>query len=455
MCARYKIRNWLIIGFTFALRLVAQDTLMYHELMNPEISEACHNEGRSSLKLFFENEIGIDLRTDITYNDFIIHYRMKGWRVKEYDQYGALEWATTHFHAALGRGRPNIAKGLILGNTMMRFTPALSSQAGIRAAKLRSTASDYYKPLINAGMNFCFPGHNVNYVLNAFRYNDHYGAIAEFGHEKLNSGIAVYPGNRTITEIWSSYGNKKFKACLDLSLAGLTYNHMYSDLFYRQGRLDLFAAIVHLENDFIAIKADSKWGSGLLPGSRGYAGGIGFTGSPCKMNAIAFLIDGKEQQEQRVMIDFRYTKTPFEFRLLYTDKLIETVKSAETFPFALTLSKQLARICKAVIKVRLTRNLDLSCQCQADLTTPDAYAAYLRISYQTEEKNLRLQISHAGAGDADLYYVRPLSPSYYGIRKAAKEPGYFIDLVCSRKIGNYELYILLRSEGIQTGIICK
>ncbi len=439
-----NLRMIVLVMLLLLKIVIAQDSLMYPESMSPQTMEEFENDGNVTFRISFTGEIAYKAKAQFTYKGFELNYLSYGGE-KETEQYASLSWLSKWVALGMGRGQPNIAKGLILGNTMMRFTPNPRSQSGISPAKLRIKNYDYYKELI-------FVSGVINkFDVSLFRYNGTYCGFIQYRQKEWFSGAAWYGLESPVIETWANYKSDQIKGSVNASLVSGNLNHATGDLYYSHGVFRLFMSAIYLHPEFLSLKSDNKWGSGLKAGSQGYAGGASFSISPWKLSTLGYCILRDNYQEQRYMLDLRYKKKPLEVIFSYSSKAILKLIENDTFPFARAWQEQDYRICKMNVKIKIQKELLLSYQLQGDIMHSRSYASILRLTYRKSENFLRLQLSHCQSWNNALYFLRPLTSSAYSIRRAPTEETLYIDMLYSRNIGMMKIYVLLRNEGMNVG----
>lgn len=438
----------VLVMLLFLKIVIAQDSLIYPESMSPQTMEEFENDGNVTFRISFTGEIVYKAKAQFTHKGFELNYLSYGGE-KETEQYASISWLSKWVILGMGRGQPNIAKGMILGNTMMRFTPNLRSQSGISPAKLRIKNYDYYKELIFAS------GVINKFDISLFRYNGTYCGFIQYRQKEWFSGAAWYGLEKPVIETWANYKSDQIKGSVNASLASGNFNHATGDLYYSHGVFRLFMSVIYLHPEFLSLKSDSKWGSGLKAGSQGYASGAGLSISPWKINILGYCILRNDHYEQRSMLDVRYKKKVFEIILSYSSKTIKELIEDNNFPFALSWQEQDYRICKMNVKYQIKKELQLSYQLQGDIMHSRSYASIFRLTYRKSGNILRFQLSHCRSYNNALYFLRPLTASSYSIRRAPTEETLYIDMLYSRNIGKMKLYILLRNEGMNVGFNYK
>ena len=448
MSIEQKARMIIFIVPLILKTAIAQDSLMYLEALSTQAMEEFENSGRVSLKISCAEEIQYRLKTQFNYRGFELNYLDEGGK-KEGEKTVSLSWSSKWVGIGMGRGQPNIAKGIILGNTMMRFTPGLSSQAGISSPKMKIKNYNYYKPLIY------LTGSIRDVDISAFRYNEFYCGLVQYRYNEWHTGVSYYGLEKPVIEGWVNYKNKSVKTCLNTSIAPGKLNHIGSDLYYAYGVFSLFMSAIYLHPEFLALKSDSKWGSALRPGSQGYAGGASLTFSPWKFSCLAYCILKDDYREQRSMLDLRYKKKALEIALSYSAKKAIELTENDKFPFTQYWQEEEYGICKVNVKYQIQKELQLSYQLQGDIMHLESYVSVLRLTYRKSGNLLRFQLSNCRSWDNALYFLRPLSSSTYSIRRAPTEETLYLDLIYSRNIGMMKIYVLLRNEGMNVGFDVK
>jgi len=442
------LRMIVLVMLSFLKIAIAQDSLMYLESMSPQSMAEFENDGNVTFRVSFTGEIGYRAKAQFTYKGFELYYLNQGIE-KEIEQCMSLSWLSKWLILGMGKGQPNIAKGIILGNTMMRFTPDPRSQSGISPAKLKIKNYNYYKELV-------FASAVINkFDISLFRYNGTYCGFIQYKQKEWFSGAAWYGLEKPVIETWANYKSNQIKGSVNASLASGNLNHATGDLYYSQGVFRLFISAIYLHPEFLSLKSDSKWGSGLKAGSQGYAGGTGLSISPWKINILGYCILRNDYYEQRSMLDVRYKKKVFEIILSYSSKNIKELIENDNFPFARSWQEQDYRICKMNVKFQIKKELQLSYQLQGDMMHSRSYASVLRLTYRKSGDLLRFQLSNCRSWDNALYFLRPLTSSAYSIRRAPAEETLYLDLLFSRNIGMMKIYVLLRNEGMNVGFDIK
>jgi hypothetical protein len=435
---------YIILHVCVAGILIAQDSLLYPEALSPQSMKEYEQEGKVSFRVASNEDINYRLKAQFTYQGFEFYYLGQGGE-RESEQTTSLAFSNKWINIGVGRGQPHIAKGIILGNTMMRFTPGLTNNAGVRASRISIRNYDYYDELV-------YLTGSVGRVCGSiFRYDGVYSGSVEYRYHQWLAGLAYYGLERSLIESWVNYKNDQLRASLNASLADKKINHICGDALYKNEMFTLFGAAIYTQEDLIELKSDSQWGSGLKSGSRGVSAGVSLTFSPWKINTIAYNILRADHNEERFMLDMRYKKKPFEINISYSFKNISELQEDRIFPFALTWNESQNHICKLTTKIDLSKAVHVSYQLQGDMRHKRSHVSVFRLTYKRFGSLLRCQLSHCCGSDSDLYFLRPLTPSSYSIRKATNEETIYIDLLYSRNVGNMKIHVLLRNEGVNLG----
>ncbi|MCF7832384.1 MAG: hypothetical protein K9N05_02255 [Candidatus Marinimicrobia bacterium] len=422
----------------------AQDSLIHPDALSAQALDEYENDAKISFRLGFGENISYRVKTQFEYCGFNFFYLAEG-EEKDPEQTVSFSAEKGCLKAGIGQGQPNISKGLILGNTMMRFTPDLSNNAGISPGKLSIKNYNYYARLEYCDVKF------RDMDMSAFRYDGNYCAMAQYARSEWNAGMAYFALIDPILETWAEYKNKTIRANFDLSLAKWNLNHICGDILYKRGGVLLYGGAVYTHHNFQMLKSDSKWGSGLKAGSQGYSGGISLSSSLLKLKSFAYCVFRDNYQEQRCMIDLGFKKKPCEIILSYCSKTISELDENKHFPFEQDWQEEKNRICKMNVKFQIQKQLQFSYQIQGDILHPRSYVSVLRLTYRRSDDLIRLQLSKCRSLDNALYFLRPLTASAYSIRRAPNIETSYIDLLYSKDIGIMRIYILLRNEGINVG----
>lgn len=422
-----------------------QEESLYPEMFAIETNEEWENTGKCNFRISIDETVTYRCKSNFSYKGVDLYYLYQG-DPDAIEHIASIQWKSKYFTLALGRGQPHLAKGIIIGSTMMRMTPDLGGNAGLKSAKMGIKNYDYYKEIMSLSMSYkkCY--------LHYFHYDSCNAGLFEYFADNILAGCAFYRKSTNIIETWLNYKAKNITTSVDISFHSLQFNHLSSDLLFRRDNLKLYVSGVKLAHNFEAIKSDSKWGSGLQAGSFGLAGGVNCAFSLVKINAIGYRIHSNKSQEERLLLECRYKKKQMQFNMAYTYKKIRSIDEDEQFPFAFNWQESVSHTLKMNLKVNISSHLDLLCQLQHDIAAPLCFVNVLRLSYKKANDMLRLQISQCHGIDGKLYFLRPLTPSYYSIRCTSNDIRNYVDLIYSRKIGELQIYVLLRTEGVNVGM---
>ncbi len=424
--------------------VMSQDSLLHLESLSSQAIEEFEPEGKVSFRVACNEAIDYRLKAQFTYKGFGLYYLDQG-DEKKSKKTTSLTFYNKWINFGVGHGQPHIAKGVILGNTMMRFTPGLTHNAGVRMTKIRIRNYNYYDELVFIGASIGRVGGSV------FRYSGVYSGFAEYRFEKWLTGMAFYVLEKPTIEGWVNFKGDQAQASLNTSFADKKLNHICGDVLYKNKKLTLFGAAIYTHADFITLKSDSQWGAGLKSGSRGIIGGASLMFSPWKISTIGYNILRADHREERLIIDMRYKKKPFEINLSYLYKNISELDESQRFPFALTWEETRNHICKLNTKLQFSKSVQISCQLQGDMLHAQSYVSTIRLTYKRSDSLLRLQLSHCRGYKSELYFLRPLTSSSYSIRRTPNEETTYIDLLYSKNVGVMKIHVLLRNEGVNIG----
>jgi hypothetical protein len=422
-----------------------QEESLYPEMFTMETNEEWENTGKCSFRISLDETVTYRYKSYFSYKGVDLHYLNQG-DTDITEHIASMQWKSKWFTLALGRGQPHLAKGLILGSTMMRMTPDLAVNAGLRAAKMGIKNGDYYKKYMSLSAS------HEKFYMNYFYFDSCNAGLCEYFTDNVLAGCAFYRKNTTIFETWLNYKNKNITTSFDISFHSREFNHFSSDLMFKRDNLTLYVSGVKLGQHFEAIRSDSKWGFGLQVGSFGLAGGVNCVFSLLKINAIGYRILSNNNQEERLLLECRYKKKQMQFNMAYTYKKLRSIDEDEQFPFAFNWQESVCHTLKMNMKVKISSHLDLFCQLQHDIAAPMCFVNLIRLSYKNANDMLKLQISLCHGVDGKLYFLRPLTPSYYSIRCTSNDIRNYVDLIYSKKIGGVQIYVLVRTEGVNVGM---
>jgi hypothetical protein len=429
--------------------LAEQDSLLYPELLRTDFEENTESEGTASFRLSFEDQIKFQTKTLFVYKGFKLNYRNRGEGDQNIEQRTSLSYTWKGLSIGYGRGYVNIAHGIILGYSMMKYSPAFSGQAGIRPVKMKIGAYDQNKDLITLGISVKSIG------IFLFRFDDTFGGTVEYNKDHGRYGLALYLAVKPIMESWASLENNSFKTSLNMSTTHRGINHLSADILYKTNKIRLFGSAVWLSPEFVDLKKDSKWGSGLSPGSRGLTAGIRIGRAPWRFSGLGQSILGNTYREEKSILDLRFKQHPFEINSVYSLTIKNKLDEGDNFPFLLTWQKNIKHNMKVNVKIKVTKTCRLTCQLQGDFIHERSYISLFRLDYKGDLSSIKFQLTRCAGFDNDLYFVRPAGVTYYGIRKAPNDETLFIDLIYAINIARFDVYIHLRNEGVSMGINYK
>ena len=213
--------------------------------------------------------------------------------------------------------------------------------------------------------------------------------------------------------------------------------------------------MVYLSKGFYSIKTDNKWGSGLRPGSRGHALGFNFSSPPWKLSGMAYDITGNSRQESKYIFEGRYKKSFFEIATIYIYKAINKIAESDKYPYGNIWTNEMDHNIKMNLKVKISPTLRFVCQLQGGVFKNKSYIALFRITHKKNNNSLKFQLTQCNGFENDLYFLRPSGHTYYGIRKAPEDETLYYDLVFSKNLEKFDVFIHLRNEGVSVGISYK
>ncbi|MBN2780476.1 MAG: hypothetical protein JXR21_00765 [Candidatus Marinimicrobia bacterium] len=435
------IRTFRILAAASFSLASGEDSLAYPELFSAALFEEPGNGARIVTRLSLKENFSYQHTAVLERAPFTLYYTGLG-ASGDPEQLVSCSFSAGPFRAGAGRGRVHIAKGLILGNTMMRFSPDPASNFRMEGVKAAIGNYTYCSSLIFAGAQW------KSLSADLFRIKDITGASLQYRNKALTSGLAFYRTADAVAEIWTSHSGKILSGQLNASFCLSGVNHLAGEILIRQGPFRWHAGAVWLSPDFTACSPDSKWGSGLIPGSCGFTAAGQIPAGFWKLRSAFYAITHPRQRESRYWLSAGYARAPFEFGLFYDEKYQEFISASACFPFPENRQSEHSRILKGQIKLDLSRSLHLDAQVQADLLHRSACAALTRLSYRHSGTLLRLQLSRGYSDGTVLYILRPASASRYTIRRMPVNDITYLDLLYSAMLGPLRCSLLLCSEGV-------
>lgn len=443
---KWRFLSLLITGSVSVL--AAQDSLEYAELFSSRFFEEYQSGARISCNIAAKPHFSFKNKVVIESGPLTLYYHNNGTAEKTGDIF-SVSFHTRFFEGGYGRGQPNIARGIILGNTMMRLTPDPVSNYRMRDLKIRIKNYSYYP-------SFSYVNTKIeNTSLYVFRYDNTYCAAAGYRNNSLQAGMAFYNTEEPIAETWFEFPGEFLQGTLNGSVTQNGFNHASADMIVRSGSLRWHAGAVWLASGFRDCDNDSKWGTGLRPGGRGFITGNVFRTGRWKIKNVFYGIYHEEYKERRFMTDATYKKKPFEIRIAYTEKNKNELSAAKTFPYALSWQKERNSVLKTRIKVEFSSAVLLDLQMQTDLHRAYAHALLARITYRKNDTVFRIQGTLCGSGTTILYFLRPLTATSYTIRRAPEDFAGYIDLVYAFMLGPMRCSLLFCNEGLSATMEMK
>ncbi len=443
-----SFRICLSLAAAFLSLAAGEDTLAYPELFPPALFDEAVGGARIVTRLALKQGFSYQHTAVLERAPFTLYYTGLS-DTGDPEQLVSGSFSAGPFRAGAGRGRVHIAKGFILGNTMMRFSPDPASNFRMEGVKAAIGNYTYCPSLVYAGAQW------KSLSLDLFRTKSINGASLQYRDKVLTTGLALYGTARMIAEIWASHSGKVLSGHFNGSASLYGVNHLAGEVLIRQGPFRWHAGAVWLSPDFIACSPDSKWGSGLIPGSRGFTAAGQVPAGAWKLHSAFYAITHPRQRESRYWLSAVYARTPFEFGLFYDEKIREFMSASGRFPFPETRQSEHSRILKGQIKLDLSRSLRLDAQVQADVLHRSACAALTRLSYRHSGTLLRLQLSRGYSDGTILYILRPATASRYTIRRMPVNDITYLDLLYSVMLGTLRCSFLLCSEGAAAEVEMK
>jgi hypothetical protein len=328
---------------------------------------------------------------------------------------------------------------------MMRFSSDPSTNIGYCRSKIKLANYSYNPDLIFIKANY------RAFSAGALRHRNVLAIIGEYSDKAINAGSILYFLDKPLLEMYGAFHDKKQRCSLNMSMFKNRLNHFSVDYRYRNKTIKLFASLVHCDKKYIEIKADSKWGSGLKENSAGYAAGYYLNLKGFKICMSSVRLAGDNYREDKVIGDiiYKYKKTEIGLSANYRDR--NELKASTYIPALLDWKKTEQALIKFKLKSKAISRLTIMTQFQMNALDLYAYSGIIRLSYNSQNTKLILQISQATSGQSDIYYLRPLSASTYSIRKAG-EACLFFDLVFEKKFNDVKMGVLVRTEGLSLNL---
>ena len=436
----------VLMTLLLCIPLAGGDLPEHAEFFSERFFDECDTAASVSGKLSFGPEFSFRNTVILESGPFRFHYRNSG-TGEALQSFCSFAFRSRYLQAGAGRGQPHIARGIILGNTMMRMRPDPVSNFRMGKLRMKIRNYEYYKRFVYAGTRI--RGNSLYF----FQYGDSYAAAAEYRDtDDLRAGLAFYATAEPVTEAWCFSNTGKLRGSLDVSFTKKGFNHGAADVLLRSGSLRWHTAFVWLSPDFRDCKSDHKWGAGLKNGGRGFTAGTTFRRGRWKCTGVFCGIYGDTYRERRFMLNAVWKHEATDLHLAYLHACTEEIDSAPVFPFIRKWHSGKGDILKARIRYDLSPQAQLDLQIQNDIRYAEAFAFYVRLTQRQGENILRLQLALCRSAESVMYFLRPLSASRYGIRRAPAVFTRYIDIVYAVKLGPLRCSLLLRNEGLSAGM---
>ena len=435
-----------LIAVFFAGIADAQDSLSFPELLSIRYFEESEIRALIRSRIALKNNISYKNTIVIERQPFTLYYRNTG-EENDPEQIFSCAFQSRFIQAGIGRGRPHIAQGIILGNTMMRFTPDPLANFRMGTSRLKIKNYEYYPSLYYLGL------HIKKMSLSVFQYDDIFSVIGQIRRENIQAGLAIYGLKNPIYESWAAYRGSVFRGSINGSIisSGLSsfgLNHIAVDALISHAPFRWHSGAIRIGSSFVEYDVDSKWGTGLIPGSIGLIGGTMFSTGKWKIRGTAYQIYHVQQHEKRLLLDVLYRKAPYEIGISYIQKRLNKLNASEVFPYALEWHKTQSGILKTRMKIKINETLKLDSQIQADILKGNAFSVLYRLTYRSGDHILRLQVTHGRSDETILYLLRPMNYNRYVIQRIPTETATYIDLVYSFMLRAFRCSILINNDGI-------
>ncbi len=431
----------LLIVMFFAGIANAQDSLSFPELMSARYFEESEIRALIRSRITLKNSVSYKNTIVIERQPLTLYYRNTG-EENDPEQVFSCAFQSRFIQAGIGRGRPHIAQGVILGNTMMRFSPDPLANFRMGTSRLKIKNYEYYPSLYYLGL------HIKDVSLSVFRYDGIFSAIGQIRRENIQAGLAIYGLDNPVCESWTTYRGQVFRGAINGSITFSGLNHISADALISHSPFRWHFGAIRIGSSFVEYDADSKWGTGLTPGSIGFIGGIIFSPGKWKIRGTAYHIYHAQRHEKRLLLDALYRKSPCEIGISYIQKELNKLNPGKIFPYVPEWQKTESGILKTRIKIKINETLKLDTQIQADILKGNAFSVLCRLTYRSGNHILRLQSTYGRSDETILYLLRPMNYNRYLIQRVATETARYIDLVYSFMLGTFRCSILMNNDGI-------
>lgn len=440
----FKLKIFFLCVCLCSLRAIAttpEDSLGFVELLSANYFEELNSDARFTLQFRLRDAIDYKGTCNIIRGPFSFYLSSSG-KQGDPQTCAGLAYVSRFCQAGIGRGRPHIARGMILGNTMMGFSADPRSNYRMGSNSIRIRNYSYYPSLLYLG------GTIRGFSLTAMCLDRVPVLLHGLDRDNFSSGFGLYLTRPGILESWCEYRAAAWQASLDISFTRLEWNHTCADLFFYCGALQLHAGSMATSGTFTGFKSDPDWGVTPQAFSRGLRGGISFSAGKWKFKSSAYRIAEPENLRRRFYLDLQYRSKPFNSGLGLQVKDTRTITASEIFPFPQTLLCSRDILLKAAIKYTLSGTLQFDIQLLTDLARRQAGAGSFRLSYRNGSDLLRLQITRGASAETVIYLLRPLDAGSYSIQRMPLTESVYVDLIYARMLGPLHCSILVNASGL-------
>ncbi len=442
MLCKYAIAIFMFcLGAFFIFAQDFDESLEFVESYSANYFEELDSDARFNLQIRLRDPVDFKGNCNIRRGPFSFYLRSSTEK-KEAKTTAGFSYTSSYLHAGIGRGRPHIARGMILGNTMMGFTADPRNNYRMSRSPIQIRNFDYYPSLMYLGGSWNQSSLTLMYLDRTVIL------VNKLELKNISTNIAVYFSDKGILESWTEYRSESWRGSLDFSLSPQGWNHICADLLFRCGDLQVHSGSLFTSPSYSAFKADADWGTSLQANSRALCAGINFSLGNWKIMGAAYHIQQSPNLRQRLYLDLQYRRKAFQAGLGLQVTESRVLGKSSVFPFPKTLLGTRDILWKTGIKFSFSKTLQLDVQILADLAYGHASAALLRLSYRKNQDVLRLQITRGCSAESILYLLRPLDASSYSIQRMPVPETLYVDLVYAPNIAPFQYSILVNASGL-------
>lgn len=356
--------------------------------------------------------------------------------------YAALSFSGKTINAGIGRGQPHIARGIILGNTMMRYGTNPSSNYRMSNNKVSIRNYPYYKTLKYLGFTF------RQAQFNLFTYDNTPVFLGCMEKSLFQCGMAIYFLPEMLAECWYGYRGESLSASVDCSFANRGMNHFTADMLVKKEKFRLHLGMVWTDSLFRECRSDASWGSALKSDSFGICGSASNTFGRWRLRAMASQIRRPLFLEERIILELRFCLNPLESVLSLCGKKNLMFEHSSLFPYSGILKENTTQILKFRLSAKIRKNLDLGFQLQEDLLDRNAGFFLTRISYRSEHNLLQIQYLFGHSEKNALYALRPSGLGRYGIYRLPETEKGCWNLMYQTNAGTLECALVISDKSV-------